>query len=113
MKLVERIKKGLIGIGTFLLTLPTRVFAIRYNEIEPLYGIREPELVEPVRNNLINSIWNICRMFIVPIALLIGIIIYLKKSKSSRNIKIITVLITIGIVTLLCLVINYIINNVT
>lgn len=109
MKVVERIKKGLMGIGVFLLTIPTKVFAVGYMDVQPMYGIREPE---PVRNNLINSIWNICRMFIIPIALLIGIIIYLKKSKSSKKRKIITVLITIGIVAILYFVINYIINNV-
>lgn len=111
MKIVERIKKGLIGLGAFLLLLPSKVFAISDSmmRISPMYGIQEPE---PVRNNLINSIWNICRMFIIPIALLIGIIIYLKKGKSSKKRKIITVLITIGIVAILYLVINYIINNV-
>lgn len=109
MKIVERIEKGLIGIGAFLLTIPTKVFAIDYMDIQPMYGIQEPE---PVRSNLVNSIWNICRMFIIPIALLIGIIIYLKKSKSSKKRKIITVLITISIVVILCLLVNYIINNV-
>lgn len=77
--------------------------------IEPMYGIPVPE---PVKNNFINSVWNICRMFIIPIVLLIGIIIYFKKSKSSKKRKIITVLITIGIVAILYFVINYIINNV-
>ena len=109
MKLVERIKKGLIGLGTFLLTIPTKVLAVDYMAIAPMYGISDPE---PVKNNFINSVWNVCRIFIIPIALLIGIIIYLKKSKSSKKRKIITVLITIGIVAILYFVINYIINNV-
>lgn len=103
MKLVERIKKGLIGLGAFFLTIPTKVFAVDYMYITPVYGIPDPE---PVK------IWNVCRIFIIPIALLIGIIIYLKKSKSSKKRKIITVLITIGIVAILYFVINYIINNV-
>ena len=109
MKLVERIKKGLIGLGAFLLTIPTKVFAVDYMDITTMYGIPDPE---PVKNNFINSVWNVCRIFIIPIALLIGIIIYLKKSKSSKKRKIITVLITIGIVAILYFVINYIINNV-
>ena len=109
MKVIERLKKGLIGIGTFLLTIPTKVFAIDHMDITPMYGIPDPE---PVKNNFINSVWNVCRMFIIPIALLIGIILYLKKSKSSKKRKIITVLITIGIVAILYFVINYIINNV-
>ena len=51
------------------------------------------------------------KQFIIPIALLIGIIIYLKKSKSSKRRKIITALITIGIVATLDFIINYIIYN--
>lgn len=108
MKLVERIKKGLIALGAFLLTIPTKVFAVDYMDSQPMYGIREPE---PEKNILNTSIWNVCRIFIIPVALLIGIIIYLKKSKSSKKRKIITVLITIGVVAILYLVINYIINN--
>ena len=42
MKLVERIKKGLTGIGAFLLTIPTKVFAVG-KDIVPLYGIPEPD----------------------------------------------------------------------
>lgn len=109
MKIVARIKKGLIGIGAFLLTIPTKVFAIVHMDIQPMYGIKEPE---PVGSNLVNSIWNICKMFIIPIALLIGIIIYFRKSKSSTRRKIITTLIIIGIVAILYFIINYIISNV-
>lgn len=98
-----------MGIGIFLVTIATRVFAVSHMAIQPMYGIPE---TEPVRNNLVNSIWNICRMFIIPISVLIGIIIYLKKSKSSKKRKITIVLITICIVTILYFVINYIINKV-
>ena len=108
MKVVEKIEKSLIGIGTVLSLLPIKVLAISDSmmRISAAYGVQEP-----VRNNLISSIWNICRMFIIPIALLIGIIIYLKKSKSSKRRKIITALITIGIVATLDFIINYIIYN--
>ena len=108
MKVVKKKKKSLIGIGTVLSLLPIKVFARSDSmmRISPAYGVQEP-----VRNNLISSIWNICRMFIIPIALLIGIIIYLKKSKSSKRRKIITALITIGIVATLDFIINYIIYN--
>ena len=92
MKVVERIKKGLMGIGAFLLTIPTKVFAVDDMDIiYSVYGIPDPE---PVKNNFINSVWNVCRIFIIPIALLIGIIIYFKKSKSSKKKKI---FVTIGI----------------
>lgn len=92
MKIVERIKKCLMVIGTFLLTVPTKVFATTRGDIDiaPAYGI--PASVES-KNNML----NIFRMFIIPIVLLIGIIIYLKKSKSSKKKKI---LITIGIIAI-------------
>ena len=109
--MVEKIKKGLMEIGVFLSLLPSKVFAISDSmmRISPMYGIQEPE---PVRSNLVNNIWNVCRMFVIPIALLIGIIIYLKKSQSDMKRKIITILITLSIVAGLYFIINYIVNNV-
>ena len=106
MKLVERIKKGLIGLGAFLLTIPTKVFAVDYAAAAAMYGIPAPE---PVKNNFINSVWNVCRIFIIPIALLIGIIIYLKKSKSSKKKKILVTIGIIAITAILYFVINKII----
>lgn len=108
MKIIERLKKGLVGIGFSIETIVTKVFAAEYEEISSIYGV---PVLEAEKENFINRLWNNRRAFIIPIALLIGIIIYLKKSKSSKKRKIITVLITIVIVTLLYFVINYIINN--
>ena len=36
MKTIERLKKGLIGMGAFFLTIPTKVFATQI-EVGPLY----------------------------------------------------------------------------
>lgn len=102
MKLVERIKKGLTGIGAFLLTIPTKVFAVG-KDIVPLYGIPEPE---PEPKSLI---LNICKIAIIPLALIIGIVIYLNKSRSGKKRKIITVIVSIVIATVLYFIINY--NN--
>ena len=102
MKIVKKIKKVLIGIGTFFLTISTKVNGIEI----PLYGMPNPE---PVRSDLIKKIWNICRMFIIPIALLIGIIIYLKKSKSSKKKKILVILGIIALIALLYFFVNKII----
>ena len=108
MKVIERLRKGLIGVGAFLLTILTKGFAVDCKALTPMYGIPDRE---PVKNNFSDSVWNVCRMFVIPIALLIGIIIYMKKSKSSNKRKIITVLVTIGIVAILYFVINYIIET--
>ena len=112
MKLVERIKKGLMGIGAFLLTIPTKVFAIvaDTNRMPYLYGIREPD-PEP-KSLLLKNILNICRIAVIPLALIIGIVIYLNKSKRSKKEKVITVIVSIAIAIILYLVISYIIDEV-
>lgn len=111
MKVIEKIKKGLIGIGTFVSLLSSKVFATPLdlrNEfyIPTAYGVPESE-----SKYLVKNILFICRMFVIPIALLIGIIIYLKKSKSNIKRKIITILITLLIVAVLYFII-YIVSNV-
>ena len=102
MKIVERIKKGLTGIGTFLLTIPAKVFAMEIIESPPvaLYGVPSPRVVD--------IIWTIAKFFIIPIALLIGLIIYFKKSTSSTKKK---VLITIGIITITA-ILYFVINKI-
>ena len=110
MKLLDKIKKILTKICAFLLMIPTKVSA---REIEVLYGPPPTSAVYGVyRPSPLTIIWKIARTFVIPIALLTGLIIYLKKSKSSKKRKIITVFVTISIVVILCLLVNYIINNV-
>ena len=103
IKVLDKIKKGLIGIVDFLLTIPTKVFAIDVINIQPAYG------VPPETRNSFDIIWDICKALIIPIAVFIGILIYLKKSKSSNKRKIIIVLRIIIIFSIL----NFIIINVT
>ena len=106
MKLLEKIKKCLIGIGGFLLMIPTKVLAMPVDDAMMhvyLYGPGK----EPPKPSLIEIIWNFARFFIIPLALLIGIIVYFKKSKSSKKKKI---LITIGTI-LLTIIIYFVINE--
>lgn len=103
MKLVEKIKKGLIGMGIFILTISTKVFAIvdpKYLTSQADYGVRRP--------NPIFMIWSIARTFLIPITLLIGLIIYFKKSKSSTKKK---VLVIIGIIAI-TIIIYFVVNNI-
>lgn len=98
MKMFEKLKKGLIGIGIFLLSIPTKVFATMEEmydlyKPQPLYGVTEPDPLE--------EIWNIGKIFIIPVALLIGLIIYLKKSKGSKKKKI---LVTIEIIFIIVII---------
>lgn len=87
MKIVERIKKGLMGLGAFLITISTKVFAVdkAFGRTAVLYGMPEP-FPEP-KSSVAKNILNIYRIAIIPIALIIGITIYLKKSKSSKKEK--------------------------
>lgn len=112
MKIVERIKKGLIGMGAFLLTIPTKVFAvgIDIDRTPILYGMPEPN-PEP-ESLILKNILNICRIAVIPLAFIIGIVIYLKKSKSSKKRKITTVAISICVAIVLYFIISYVINNV-
>ena len=105
MKKIERLKKGLTGIGTFLLTIPTKVFAAQ--DVETMQDLYGPP--PSANQGILTNILKIARVCIIPIAALIGLIVYFKKSKSSKKTKI---LVTIGIIciaVILFLVINDII----
>ena len=108
-KVINLVKKIFLIVGTFLISVYTKVFAM---EIQPMYGIpMEPDLYGVPRPNEIPMLWKIARGFIVPLAFIIGIIIYLRKSSAPKSKKLITILITLIIVILLCFGINYIIIN--
>ena len=110
MKLLEKIKKGLMGIGGFLLMIPTKVLAMPVDDAmiqTYLYG--PPK--EPPKPSLIEIIWNIARNLIFPVVLLMGIIIYFKKSKSSKKKKLLVTLGIIVLVALLYFFINKIVIN--
>jgi len=110
-KLIKRLKKIFIMIGVFCFSIYTKVFAIDV-AIQPMYGIPlEPDLYGVPRPNEIPMLWKIARALIIPIAFIIGVIIYFKKSSSSTLRKIITVVIALSIVVLACLGINYFITN--
>ena len=95
MKMFEKVKKCIIGIGTSLLAIPARVFASSIVSLvnpQPDYGV----VIGP-RQSAITMILKIVKFFIIPIAILVGLVTYLKKSKSSKTIKI---LVTIGIIVI-------------
>lgn len=105
MKIVEKIKKGLIGLGVFLLTIPAKAFAIDITPV--LYGMPAPN----PKPTILKNILDICRIVVIPLALIIGIVIYLKKSRSGKKRKIIIVVISTAIALVLYFIISYIINN--
>ena len=99
MKILEKIKKVFLTIGVFLVTLPTKIWAIGIEVLPDLYG--PPQLdygvFRPRSIGILENILKIVRIIVIPLILIIGIIIYLKKSKSSRLRKVITILLTVAI----------------
>lgn len=97
-KFISKVKKVIVAIVLAIISFPNKIFAamIPNEEIFPpdnvqyLYGPPPVSLYGVARR-------IIARTFIIPIALLIGLIIYLKKSKSSKKKKI---LVTIGIIAI-------------
>ena len=115
-KVINLVKKIFLIVGTFLISVYTKVFAVDgfdFNvKIQPMYGIpMEPDLYGVPRLNEIPMLWKIARGFIVPLAFIIGIIIYFKKSSSSKAKKIITTFVSLIIVILICFGINYFITR--
>lgn len=113
---ILRVKKAIVTTGIAIISIPNKIFATMNDYSgQVLYGpppiTREILYGPPSPKSAPKSIWTIFRWSIIPIALLIGIIVYFKKSKSSLKKKII---VTIGVVVataILCLIIYSIINN--
>lgn len=111
-KLVNGFKKIFLMLGTFCISIYSKVFAVDIAADQILYGVPlEPDLYGVPRPNEIPMIWKVARGLIIPIAFIIGVIIYFKKSSSSTLRKVITILIALAIVVLTCLGINYFITN--
>lgn len=113
MKIITMLKKTALSISVFCMSLYTKVVsAWNLSEVNvdgpgaeflvTMYGIPKPETP---------PIWKITRGIIIPIIFISGVVIYLKKSKSSKLRKFITLLIALIIIILLCIKINSLINQ--
>ena len=100
MRIIKSVKKRVIGLEVFLLTTSTKVFAFGIDRTPLVYGPPESNQ-ENIESIELKSKFSISKVLLIPIILLIGIIIYLKKSKSNKKRKLITVLIAIAIVVAL------------
>lgn len=102
MKLLKKIKYGFMMAGTSLMMLPTKIFAARREEAD-LYGPPE-EYVRNTTNTVKNTVNTVketsasfepdslffircLTFFLIPLIFLIGLIIYIKKSKSTKGAK--------------------------
>lgn len=97
MKILSKLKSVIVGVGIGILTFANKVFAISPDMIidpgmiETAYGIPRPS-PSPIR-----MIIRIAKTFIIPIAVIVGLLIYFKKSKSSKKKKL---LVTLGVVAI-------------
>ena len=103
---ISKIKKVATSVGLAIITIPNKIFAVMsdYRVEQDLYGPPEPE-------NTIRSFLDILKLLIIPIAFLIGIIVYFKKSKSSLKKKIIVTICAIAIIAIVYCIIYLIISN--
>ena len=113
-RIMNFLKKIFIMIGAFFSFVYTKVLAFEMQLTEVLYGPPPQDLYgvpQPSKISEIPMIWKIARGLIIPVAFIIGAIIYLKKSSNSKLRKFITLLITLILVILVCLGINYFITK--
>lgn len=115
MEKIKKLKKKMAVLGAGLIvvlkTLSLKAYAIETNLIkpQPFYGV--PDDVIKYEKPVLLSVWEIARWTVIPIAFIIGAIIYFKKSKKETKSKIVKIIIALIITLLLTLVMNYIITN--
>lgn len=122
---MKKIKKILMAIPLFIIGISTKVLAIADSQMSTMYGVpKDQVLYGPPRNDYLDpnqipgvnsgnasNVWEIVSKFCIPFILLIGIIIYFKKSKSSMKKKLIISILTILIVFVICFGINFLLTN--
>ena len=111
-KIIKLLKKICLGIAGFFSIIYTKVLAVEMQMVEILYGPPVQDLYGVPRTNTTPLFWRFARSLFIPLAFIIGIIIYLKNSSAPKYKKFITVLISLIIVILVCFGINYIIINI-
>ena len=110
-KILGKIKKVFIMIEAFFLSICSKVFAVQMtqNDVRTLYGVPTLPILEKDQV-VIAKIWNIMHSFVIPLILLIGSIIYLRKSPKSLKRKIIKIAIIVILTILICIAIDFFIS---
>ena len=101
---LKKFKKVIIGIIVGVITLPNKIFATDAEDVfqyASLYGV-------PKASDKLIYIYNIIRVIIMPVAILIGLIIYFKKSKSTKKKKIIITICAIAIAVIVFYVLGFV-----
>jgi hypothetical protein len=110
-KILDKIKRIFIMIGAFCISICSKVFAVQMtqDDIRVLYGVPTLPILEK-NQVVITKIWNIMHSFVIPLILLIGAIIYLRKSPKSLKRKIIKIAIIVILTILICIAIDFFIS---
>ena len=103
-KLISKVKKVVVMAMGVIIALPGKIYAVLDDPITALYGVYNPP-------NPLEEFWKIARYFIIPIILLIGIIVYLTKKKTSTRNKVLIILAFLIIMAILYCIINAINSN--
>lgn len=91
---MKKIKKILIALGINLAIFWNKVLAV-----EPMYGIPSPSVYGiPSPGSKIKSILSCINVIFLPIVFLIGSIVYFKKSKRTKKVKIAIILISVIVI---------------
>lgn len=93
---MKRIKKIVLAVQIFIMSIYGKVFGIGDTEIVPMYGVKfaEPEPLPKIKlQELIKSPIELLKNLIVPIILIIGVIevIFFYKKNNGKNKKIIMI----------------------
>lgn len=102
MKIKEMFKKITAGIGVFCATITSKVFAVATDSMPLLQGLYGPPRTSQTPNykSIILNILRLWQILIVPIILILGIIILIKKHKNQK-IKSLKIIFFITIITFL------------
>ena len=128
MKLLKKIKYGIMMFGTALVMLPTKIFAATRSDAT-LYG--PPEYYNDVTNNAVTNTANrvketsssfepdsmfvirLLTFFLVPLIFILGLIIFAKKSKSQKSTKVVvTIFTTLLIVAMLTGAVLFVVGSI-
>ena len=95
-------KKITVGIGAFFATVSTKVLAVATDSMPVLQGLYGPPRISQTPNykSIVFNILRLWQIFIVPIILILGIIILVKKQK-NKSIKSLKKVFLITIITFL------------
>lgn len=99
MKIKEKLKKIITGVGIFFTTITTKVFAKTNTDIQKVlnalddsYNMRGVSLYgieRPWQYTVSNGLLKICEFIAIPLILIIGAIIFIQRKKNikSKNLK--------------------------